>query len=117
MGLTNQSIGTMLPIARAWLQPPDLKLTAANFESNGYSRDDRANHLRRVDPLSADVEFNLQASDKSPAVNPALVIDGWGSGGASLILMASRWWKAEIFAPATLNGSTVPLSYFGSEHS
>ena len=86
MGLTNQPIGTMLPIAHAWLHPPDLKLTAAAFESHGYSRDDRAYHLRRVDVLSTDVEFTLQASDKSPAVNPALVIDGWGSGGASLIL-------------------------------
>jgi Concanavalin A-like lectin/glucanases superfamily len=86
MGLTNQSIGMMLPIARAWLQPPDLKLTVANFESTGYSRDDRAYHLRRVNALSSDVEFNLEASDKSPAMSPALVIDGWGSGGASLIL-------------------------------
>jgi hypothetical protein len=86
MGLTNQSIGMMLPIARAWLQPPDLKLTVANFESTGYSRDDRAYHLRRVNALSSDVEFNLEASDKSPAMNPVLVIDGWGSGEASLIL-------------------------------
>jgi hypothetical protein len=86
MGLTNQPIGTMLPVARAWLQPPDLKLTGSNFAIDGYSRDDRAYHLRGLDVLNTDVEFNLEAGYTSPAVNPAFVIDGWGNGGASLTL-------------------------------
>ncbi|MGA8153607.1 MAG: LamG domain-containing protein [Terriglobales bacterium] len=86
MGLTNQPISTMLPVARAWLEPPDLKLSGANFASDGYSRDDRAFHLHRLPGVSANLLFSLEASDKSPAVNPAFVIEGWGDGGASMTL-------------------------------
>jgi len=86
MGLTNQPIATMLPVARAWLQPPDLKLSAVNFASDGYSRDDRAYHFRRLNTQNLDVQFNLEASEKSPAANPAFVLDGWGGGGVSLTL-------------------------------
>jgi hypothetical protein len=86
MGLTNQPIDAMLPVARAWLQPPVLKLSATNFASDGYSRDDRAYHLHHLTAGSSNLQFNLEASEKSPAVNPAFVIDDWGSGGASVTL-------------------------------
>jgi hypothetical protein len=86
MGLTNQPISKMLPVAHAWLQPPDLKSSGATFTNDGYSRDDRAYHLRRLSTQNSDVQFSLEAAEKSPAVNPAFVIDGWGNGGASLTL-------------------------------
>jgi hypothetical protein len=86
MGLTNQPISTMLLVARAWLQPPNLTLSATNFASDGYSRNDRAYHLHRLAAGGSSLQFSLEAGEKSPAVNPAFVIDGWGSGGASLTL-------------------------------
>ena len=72
MGLTNQPISKMLPVARAWLEPPDLKLSEPTFASDGYSRDDRAYHLRRVSTQQQHlgVQFDLAASEKLPAVNP-----------------------------------------------
>jgi hypothetical protein len=82
-GFANQPTATV-PVARAWLQPPELKLSGADFASDGYSRDDRAYHLHRLSTGSTKLEFTIQASDKSPAMNPAFVIDGWGRGGASL---------------------------------
>jgi len=85
MGLTNQPIGAMLPVARAWLQPPDLKISGAAFASDGYSRDDRAYHLHRLTGGSS-LQFSLAADEKSPAVNPAFVIEGWGNGGVLLTL-------------------------------
>ena len=75
-----------IPVARAWLQPPGLKILGADFASDGYSRDDRAYHLHRLAPGNKKLEFNIQASEESPAVNLAFVIDGWGHGGASLRL-------------------------------
>jgi hypothetical protein len=97
MGLTNQPIGTILPIARAWLQSPDLKLFGPDFASDGYSRDDRAYHLRRLVGARSNIQFILEASKKSPAVNPAFVIDGWGSGGASLTLNGKPRREGEDF--------------------
>lgn len=84
-GFASQPAST-IPVARAWLQPPDLKISGAAYTSDGYSRDDRAYHLHRSARENTKLEFSIQASEKSPAVNPAFVIDGWGHGGASLRL-------------------------------
>ncbi len=42
--------------------------------------------MHRLSKGASKLEFNVQASEKSPAVNPAFVIDGWGDGAASLRL-------------------------------
>jgi len=44
--LTNEPISSTLPIARSWLQTPELNLSSGAFTSDGYRRDDRAFHLR-----------------------------------------------------------------------
>ena len=75
-----------VPVARAYLQPPELKLSGTSFTNDGYSRDDRAYHLHQLSTGNKKLEFTIQANDKSPAVNPAFVIDGWGEGGASLTM-------------------------------
>lgn len=84
MGLTNKPIGEMVPIARAWLHAPELRVLTPGFESNGYSRDDRAFHMRHSAPENGPLAFSLQASDASPAVDPAFVIDDWDPHGISL---------------------------------
>ena len=84
-GFANQPAST-IPAARAWLQPPTLKISGVGFTSDGYNRDDRAYHLRRLEPSSTKLKFSIQASEKSPTVNPAFVINGWGHGDASLRL-------------------------------
>ena len=78
MGLTNQSISSAVVLAHAWLHPPALKLISGGFAFDGYSRDDRAFHLHSLTNRDAKVVFNIQASDKSPLVNPAFVVNGWG---------------------------------------
>ena len=84
-GFTNQPAAT-LPVAHAWLQPPELTLAGDDFASDGYSREDRAYHLHRLSIGNTKLEFSIQASDKSPALNPAFVVDGWGREGAALRL-------------------------------
>lgn len=86
MGLTNQPVAAMLPVARAWLQSPELKVLGEDFANDGYSRDDRAYHLHRLAQGNARLELELKASEKSPAVNTAFVVDGWGSGGVAVRL-------------------------------
>jgi hypothetical protein len=77
-------------VARAWLQSPELKVLGEAFASDGYLRDDRAYHLHRLLQGNAKVEFDIEASEKSPTVNPAFVIDGWGRQGAALRLNGKR---------------------------
>jgi hypothetical protein len=71
------------------------------------------------------LEFKIQASDASPVVNPAFVIDVWGNEGASLALNGKAvaegkdfrvgyldrldgtsmvvWIRAELTKPATFS--------------
>ena len=86
MGLTNQPMTAILPVARAWLRPATLKLSGDDFADDGYNPDDRAYHLHRLSNVNTRAEFDIQANERSPVVNLALVVDGWGDGGASLRL-------------------------------
>lgn len=87
MGLTNQPIEKLAPIARSWLQAPEVRVTGTAFNSEGYSRDQRAFILASNHPGGAEtLELNIAASEKSPLVNPAFVIKGWGEAGVALTL-------------------------------
>lgn len=86
LGLTNQPISAIVPVAHSWLHPPDLKVSGTSFASDGYNPNDRAYHLRKVTKERTELDFHLQADKGSPAVNPAFVIEGWGRAGAALIL-------------------------------
>lgn len=130
MGLTNQPISKALPVARAWLHAPELTIAGTSFASDGYSRDDRAYHLRKTSPGNAKLEFSVHASSASPAVNPAFVVDGWGDQPLSLRLNGKPvtegkdfrvghldrlegtslivWLRTELTGPATF--SLTPIS-------
>jgi len=97
MGLTNQPIGKALTVARAWLNAPEITLSTRTYASSGYSRDDRAYHLHRLSAGNARLEFNIRASETSPAVNPAFVIDGWGDENVSFRLNGKPLAKGEDF--------------------
>ncbi len=98
VGLTHQPVAAMLPVARAWLQAAELKVLGGNFASDGYSRDDRAYHLHRLAQGNAKLEFTLEASEKSPALNTALVVDGWGNEGVALRLNGQPVTEGKTFA-------------------
>ncbi len=87
MGLTNKSVDRLAPLSRSWLQPAELKVKGRAFNSKGYSRNQRAYILSR-DPahLPQRLELELAASEDSPIVNPAFVIEGWGENDVSLKL-------------------------------
>jgi hypothetical protein len=92
-GMTTKKAGELTPIAKSWLHAPELKVTGSGYTSQGYDQPERAYEFTcakagQPKPLN----FKLQASKDSPVVNLALVINGWGSDGASL----------------TLNGKKVP---------
>jgi hypothetical protein len=87
LGLTNQPIDSLLRMARSWLQTPEMTLRSSGFVKNGYRRDDRAFHLHRAaGSHDQSVQIQIVASDASPLVNPAFVVDQWGPAGATIKL-------------------------------
>jgi hypothetical protein len=129
MGLTDQPIEKLAPIARAWLQPPRLTVTGGPFKSEGYSRDERAFIMSRTGKDDGELEFEIQASNDSPIVNPAFVIRNWGESGATLSIDGEQinrgknlrlghyrqlegtnlivWVKTEIMKPVEISLSAV----------
>jgi hypothetical protein len=109
MGLTDQPIAKALPVAKAWLHAADLAVTSGNFVSDGYSRDDRAYHLHRAS-ATGKLEFKLQASADSPAINPAFVVDGWGDSNITLKMNGKRVAQGKNLRVGhldTLDGTTL----------
>jgi hypothetical protein len=90
-GLTAKRAARLVPLAKSWSRPPELKvkkgLFGSDFESEGYDPTERAYQIvckKRGKPSA--LELELGGSKKSPVVNPAFVIKGWGDKGAILTL-------------------------------
>ena len=79
-GFTKEPIARLLPLARSWNHPPDLA-DPRGGDSQGYDKAQRAYVLTAAGQA---LSFRLEASESSPAFNPAFVIQGWGAGGARL---------------------------------
>ncbi|MHC4500862.1 MAG: LamG domain-containing protein, partial [Planctomycetota bacterium] len=97
MGLTDKAIEKLAPLARSWLEPPELKNIGNGFHSEGYSRDQRAFLLTKQVREEANLEFELAAGEKSPVVNPAFVIKGWGRSKAELVVNGNEVKRGEDF--------------------
>jgi hypothetical protein len=84
-GMTDQPAPSLVPRARSWISPPACAEVADGFTSARYDFRERAFQVTCTKPGST-FRCRLEASTKSPLVNPAFVIAAWGEGGASLSL-------------------------------
>ena len=86
-GLTEKSVAQLLPLAKSWLAPAELKLKTEASQYQGYDPTQRAYVLNRKKTGKPTViEFELLASDESPVVNPSFVIKNWGQAQPRLTI-------------------------------
>lgn len=78
MGMTTNSIDSLLPLARSWNYPPQLETQSAGFSSSGYDAYERVYLLERLDPSSRELTCDIKATPKNPIVNLCLVVKNWG---------------------------------------
>jgi len=84
-GLTNKKPAELVPLAKSWLRPAELKLGSKNFSSQGYDQSERAYMLTgKSKGRNNELRFELLASKEHPVVNPAFIIKNWGESGARL---------------------------------
>ena len=84
-GLTTKPAAGLVPLAKSWLAPPKLTLTGATFRTDGYDPTQRAYIVtRQAGSAAAALEATLAASEESPLVNPAIVVQNWGAEGARI---------------------------------
>ncbi|MGI9429056.1 MAG: LamG domain-containing protein [Bythopirellula sp.] len=85
IGMTNQPITGLIPLARSWNFPPELKVTSGDFAYDGYDKYQRAYILSSsTSDEPPPLVVHVDASDKSPLVNPAVVIKQWGDHRANV---------------------------------
>ncbi|MHC4214191.1 MAG: LamG-like jellyroll fold domain-containing protein [Planctomycetota bacterium] len=81
IGMGEQGAKDLMPLAKSWNRAAKLNLTKGSFENKGYDKYQRAYVLKGK---AATVAFELAASEKSPLVNCAVVIEDWGEVDAAL---------------------------------
>ena len=91
-GLTRESAVDLALLDRSWLNPPTLKTAGSDLTAK-FDPSQRAYVLEGSDAAKNSrekVDFTLQASDQSPAVNPAFVIKNWGDSPATVRIGGKR---------------------------
>jgi hypothetical protein len=84
-GMTDKNVEDLVPLAKSWLNAPELKLNSSGFKSNGYDPTQMA-YLLEADGEGGKLELKLNASEESPVSNPAFVVANWGPMNAEVKL-------------------------------
>lgn len=84
MGMTTEPIDSLLPLARSWNYPPEIKSNSPNFKINGYDQYQRCYNIENITNTKQVLEFDIMGTKKSPIVNLACVIKNWRSGTTNI---------------------------------
>jgi hypothetical protein len=77
-GLTAQPAALLVPLAKSWISPPAITVASGDASGAEYDPAQRAFVVHRgANAKAGGVTLKLTASDVSPLVNPAFVIENW----------------------------------------
>jgi hypothetical protein len=86
-GMTDKTAEELLPLARSWYNPPEIK-GPENLKAK-YDQSQRAYVLVMQGETEA-IEFQINADKESPVINPAFVVEDWGMKSVELELNGER---------------------------
>jgi hypothetical protein len=84
IGMTEEPIESLLPLARSWNYPPEIRQVSNMFRYLGYDAYQRCYRFENTSPSKQNLEFELIGSNSSPVVNIPMVIKNWRSNIASV---------------------------------
>ncbi len=91
-GLTDTTADQLVPLAKSWSSPAEIKLSSGSFSSSGYDPAQRAYILScSANGKPKQLKFELKASEQSPVINPAFVIKNWGESNPSLKINGKKF--------------------------
>ena len=73
-GFTNQDITSLVPLARFWNNPPDVKVLSGADKV----RFDQSQKAYILEATGGEIALSVEASESSPLLNPCFVIRNWG---------------------------------------
>ncbi|MHC4912732.1 MAG: hypothetical protein ACYTE5_06970, partial [Planctomycetota bacterium] len=74
-GFTDKNAKSLIPLARSWNHAPKI-INTTGAKNIGYDKGQRA-YVLKAKPQASKISFKLDASVKSPVVNPCFVIKNW----------------------------------------
>lgn len=76
-GLTESSIKNLVPLARSWNYPPDLKVIEGDITYMNYDKYQRA-YILQCNNKADMVQIELAGTADNPIVNPVIILKDWG---------------------------------------
>ena len=84
-GLTTRSPAQLLPIAKSWISPPKAEVQGGDYRNEGYDPTQGAFVLSKTgEQKPSTLVLAINASEDSPAYDPAIVVKNWGEAGVQL---------------------------------
>jgi hypothetical protein len=84
-GMTDREPADLVPLARSWLNAPELRIVSAGYLGGTYDPAERAYWIDTEEPrASGPCRIVVDASADAPLVNPAFILRGWGDRPATL---------------------------------
>jgi len=83
-GMTDQPPERVIPLGRSWIHAPPLRVERGPLRFKEYDMSQRAYILEAE--KAGEVSLILSASRESPLVNTCLLIRGWDSGNARILI-------------------------------
>jgi hypothetical protein len=97
-GMTDGSATDLIPLAASWIHPPALHLLEGDATSPRYDPAERAYLLSVDKPGSPNVlRLHLDSGPDRPAVNPAVVVAGWGKRPVTVSLNGGKAERGKAF--------------------
>ena len=82
-GMTDKQVAELVPLAKSWLYPANLKSSADGFVSQGYDQTQMAYEILCND-AGQEITVKLAAGPGSPVVNPAFVVKNFGQSDVAV---------------------------------
>ncbi len=86
MGLSNDPIEKTVPFAKYWINTPKLNRASNTYSYEGFSRNERAYLLTKLDSSESTLRINISASASSPLIHPVFIIKNWNSSALKVML-------------------------------
>jgi hypothetical protein len=97
-GMTDKAVEDLVPLAKSWISPPELIINSSGYTSEGYDATQAAYVISADTPdNSTPLSVVINASKKSPIINPAFVIENWSNTDVVLIMNGATLKKSEDY--------------------
>jgi hypothetical protein len=83
-GLSDKDPQYLAVLAKSWINPPKVEINSAGFEFDKYDPTQLAYIFRHNQNQGQSLTWNVLATKDSPMVNPAFIIQNWGSSEVAL---------------------------------